>query len=153
MDENNTKELFNYDENDEIADEVYFSDKSDVIEKAMERQKTNTERLDEEEREMMTEEGLGLDDQGDVSVEEESYKVTSISEAFLRGECAIKNEASKTEIKFEYRGQQYKGICIQKMPKGRWDYVFLVKPIVRGRKAAEAEKTLKKICVNEATLL
>ena len=155
MDENTTKELFNYDENDEIADEVYFSDKSDVIEKAMEKQKTNSERLDEEEREMMSEEGLGLglDDQEEDVPEEDSYKVTSISEAFLRGECAIKNESSKTEIKFEYRGQQYKGICIQKMPKGRWDYVFLVRPIVRGRKAAEAEKTLKKICVNEAVLL
>ena len=79
MDENTTKELFNYDENDEIADEVYFSDKSDVIEKAMEKQKTNSERLDEEEREMMSEEGLGLglDDQEEDVPEEDSYKVTS----------------------------------------------------------------------------
>ena len=119
----------------------------------MERQKTNSERLDEEEREMMSEEGLEPDESEETNAEEDSYKVTSISEAFLRGECNIKNEASKTEIKFEYRGQQYKGICIQKMPKGRWDYIFLVKPIVRGRKASEVEKTLKKICVNEAVLL
>lgn len=148
--EENTKNGFNYDENDELSDEQYFADNSEMMEKVISGT-VSTDRNDE----MEEPEYEPLDDtlDGEQSDDEaDEYRVTSITEAWLRIECGIKNELSKTEIKFDYRGETLKGVCMQKMPNSRWDYIFLVQPVMKGRKTG-TEKKLRKINVLEATLL
>ena len=143
----NLKDQINFDENDEVTDEEYFKD--DTEPEVLTGQVLSQDVLADE----YPEDSDTVQQSSDDEDEFEDYRVTSISEAFLRTECAIKNEANKTEIKFEYRGETLKGICIQKLPSGRWDYVFLVSPVTKGRKSANAEKKLRKICVQEAQLL
>jgi hypothetical protein len=148
--EENLKNGFNYDENDELSDEQYFADNSEMMEKVISGT-VGTDRNEEmEEPEFET-----LDNSSDAESsddEAEEYRVTSITETWLKNECEIKNELSKTEIKFDYRGETLKGVCMQKMPNSRWEYIFLVQPVVKGRKAG-TEKKLRKINVLEATLL
>ena len=148
--EENEKNGFNYDENDELSDEQYFADNSEMMEKVISGT-VGTDRNDEMEKS----EFESLDGISDAESDEDvyEYRVTSITEAWLKIECGIKNEMSKTEIKFEYRGETLKGVCMQKMPNSRWEYIFLVQPVVKGRKASTAEKKLRKINVLEATLL
>ena len=148
--EENLKNGFNYDENDELSDEQYFADNSEMMEKVISGT-VGTDRNEEmEEPEFET-----LDNSSDAESSDddaEEYRVTSITETWLKNECEIKNELSKTEIKFDYRGETLKGVCMQKMPNSRWEYIFLVQPVVKGRKAG-TEKKLRKINVLEATLL
>jgi hypothetical protein len=148
--EENLKNGFNYDENDELSDEQYFADNSEMMEKVISGT-VGTDRSDEMEE--PESEPLDDSDSAESGDDKEEYRVTSITEAWLKIECGIKNEMSKTEIKFEYRGETLKGVCMQKMPNSRWDYIFLVQPVVKGRKAGTAEKKLRKINVLEATLL
>lgn len=143
----NLKDQINFDENDEVTDEEYFKDDTEL--EVLTGQVPSQDVLADE----YPEDSDTVQQSSDDKDEFEDYRVTSISEAFLRTECAIKNEANKTEIKFEYRGETLKGICIQKLPSGRWDYVFLVSPVTKGRKAANVEKKLRKICVQEAQLI
>ncbi len=147
--EENLKDQINFDENDEVTDEEYFKDDTEPESFTGHAQSSQDVLADEFPDDEENQQQSSSEDEEEF----EDYRVTSISEAFLRTECAIKNEANKTEIKFEYRGETLKGICIQKLPSGRWDYVFLVSPVTKGRKAATVEKKLRKICVQEAQLL
>ena len=144
MSENNLKDQFNFDENDEMTDEEYFADDT-------EQQKETGNDIDNI---VPEEDSITVSNESEYvnPDEEEDYRVTSISETFLKTECGIKSESAKTELKFEYRGENYKGICMQKLPTGRWNYVFLVQSIGRGKKAT-GDKILKKICVQEVNLL
>ena len=75
-----------------------------------------------------------------------------MSETFLKCECNIKDENSKTVVKFMYKGESYRGVCMQKLPSGYGNYVFLVQPYGKGQKK-NAPKMLKKIYVPEASLI
>ena len=142
MNENNLKDQFNRDENDEMTDEEYFADDAE--------QKEETGNMDDM---VPQEDSITIQNDDEyASGEDEDYHVTNISETFLKTECSIKNESAKTELKFEYRGENYKGVCMQKLPTGRWNYVFLVQTLGRGKKAT-GDKKLKKICVQEVNLL
>lgn len=144
MSENNLKDQFNFDENDEMTDEEYFADDT-------EQQKETGNDIDNI---VPEEDSITISNENEYANpdEEEDYRVTSISETFLKTECSIKSESAKTELKFEYRGENYKGICMQKLPTGRWNYVFLVQSMGKGKKAT-GNKMLKKICVQEVNLL
>ena len=135
LENQNINENINFDENDEITDEVYYSDDS--------RHKSS----DEEESTGF----MPLDDESEF-VDNGEYKVTQMSDTFLKCECDIKNEESKTVVKFNYRGESYRGVCMQKLPTGYGNYVFLVQPFGKGQKK-NAPKVLKKIYVPDAVLI
>lgn len=131
---------FNYDENDEMTDEQYFSEDDgrertgddDALMNAADEQPEAPETL------------------GDEEVTDDEYRVSSITDNFLRVECEIKVESSKTPIKFRYRGEELKGIVLQRLNDD--NYIFLVKPI--GKKAPKnAEKKMKKIYIPDAQLI
>lgn len=135
LENQNINENINFDENDEITDEVYYSDN--------------------EQKKPADEEDSGfipMDDEEQPRVDDGEYKVTQMSETFLKCECDIKDENSKTIVKFMYKGESYRGVCMQKLPSGYGNYVFLVQPYGKGQKK-NAPKMLKKIYVPEASLI
>lgn len=75
------------------------------------------------------------------------YKVSAITEAFLRTELIIKCENNRTVLKFAYRDNVYKGIVLHKMSK--YDYIFLV----QDASVRNGEKTMKKIHIPDASLI
>lgn len=135
LENQNINENINFDENDEITDEVYYSDNE------------HKKPADEDDGEF-----IPMDDEEQPRVDDGEYKVTQMSETFLKCECNIKDENSKTVVKFTYKGESYRGVCMQKLPSGYGNYVFLVQPYGKGQKK-NAPKMLKKIYVPEASLI
>ena len=131
---------FNRDENDEITDEQYFSEDDGRAVTADDEVQMTAE----------DEDAPQVRDNFEEEIYEDDYRVTSITENFLRVECQIKLESSKTPIKFKYRGEELKGIVLQKI--NDQNYVFLVKPIGKGAKR-NAEKMMKKIFIPDAELI
>ena len=95
-----------YDEEDELTDEELFAQISD--------NKYNTEDSVEDAEEDA------------FKVAEGEYKIRDITERFLKYEASIQCESSRTEIKFSYRGDIFKGIVMQQMPSSKDDYIFYV---------------------------
>ncbi len=136
---------FNRDENDEITDEQYFSEDDGRPKTADDEVESEFNDDDNNENEENQIYDKFDDEQGD-----DDYEVTSINDSFLRVECNIKIESSKTPIRFRYRGEEFKGIVIQKMNED--NYIFLVKQIGKNVKK-NAEKFMKKIYIPDAVLI
>lgn len=134
------QDQFNYDENDEITDEQYYQE---------DEANTSFQRPVMEEEEV-SDQPLTVEDIPDSFEEDNEYTVSSISDNFLKCECDIKNEGAKTVIRFDYRGETYKGIVLQRLNDD--NYVFLVKPAGKGARK-NAEKTMKKIYIPDAELV
>ena len=133
------EERFNFDENDEMTDEQYFSE-------------DDGRALTSDDMDLMNagDDQPEVRDNFDEDITEDEYRVSSITDNFLRVECSIKLESSKTPVKFRYRGEELKGIVLQKINSD--NYVFLVKPI--GKKAPKnAEKKMRKIYIPDAELI
>jgi fibronectin type 3 domain-containing protein len=124
-------ERINYDENDEMTDEQYFSE-------------DDGRELTEDDAAQISSDAPQEPESGE---DEEEYRVSSINANFLRAECQIKVEAAKTTIKFSYRGEQYKGIVLRKLNED--NYIFLVKEL--GKKTQHM--TMKKIYIPDAELI
>lgn len=75
------------------------------------------------------------------------YRVSAITEAFLRTELVITCESDRTVLKFAYRDNVYRGIVLHKISKN--DYVFLV----QDASIRNGEKTMKKIHIPDASLI
>ena len=138
----------NFDENDEVSDEVYFYDEE--TEKQQEEQKNHEDEQN----------GIASDFEDPLTApisdipEMEDYCVSSISESFLRSECQIQLESSKTKVKFEYRGEYYCGVVLKKLPTAKRDYVLLVqKANSKGVAEKTADKFLKKFHAPEIIML
>ena len=131
---------FNRDENDEITDEQYFSEDDGRAVTADDEVQMTAE----------DEDAPQVRDNFEEDIYEDDYRVTSITENFLRVECQIKLESSKTPIKFKYRGEELKGVVLQKI--NDQNYIFLVKPIGKGAKR-NSEKMMKKIFIPDAELI
>ena len=140
-------ENVNFDENDELTDEQYFSEDNDMNETIQTANKSSEDSYEESkiDEEMATGEVSSESDNDD-----DEYKVQRITENFLKWECSIKNEMSKTVIRFRYRGEEFKGVVLQKLNAA--NYVFLVKPVGKGVKKT-AEKVMKKIYIPDAELV
>ena len=141
-------ENVNFDENDELTDEQYFAEDNDMNDAI---QTANNSSEDSYEKSKFDEEvANGMVEPVHPDFEETKYKVQHITENFLKWECSIKNEQSKTIIRFKYRGEEFKGIVLHKM--NAMNYIFLVKPVGKGAKKT-AEKVLKKIYIPDAKLV
>lgn len=122
-----------YDEEDEMSDEELFAQNSDNY---------DTEDSDED----VEEDAYKVAD-GD-------YKVRDITERFLKYEAAIQCESSRTEIKFSYKGDTFKGIVMQQMPSSKDDYIFYVQQIGKNVPAdKKGKKMMKKIHIPDASLI
>ena len=89
----------------------------------------------------------------DASEYEDAYKVSSLSPNFLKYECSIKLECTKTNIKFSYRGENYKGIVMQPFGNSKEDYIMLVQTCDKKGKVIDTSKKMKKIHVPDVSLL
>lgn len=78
---------------------------------------------------------------------ENDYRVTVISDAFLKSELEIKSETDRTKVKFVYNGETYTGVVLHKLNKT--DYVFLVQE----SRTRNAPKKMKKIHIPDASLV
>ena len=98
------EERFNFDENDEMTDEQYFSE-------------DDGRALTSDDMDLMNagDDQPEVRDNFDEDITEDEYRVSSITDNFLRVECSIKLESSKTPVKFRYRGEELKGIVLQKI--------------------------------------
>ena len=140
-------ENVNFDENDELTDEQYYSEDNDMNETI---QTANKSSEDSYEESKIDEEIATGDNTSENDLDDNEYKVQRITENFLKWECSIKNENSKTVIRFRYRGEEFKGVVLQKL--NAMNYVFLVKPVGKGIKKT-AEKVMKKIYIPDAELV
>ena len=140
-------ENVNFDENDELTDEQYYSEDNDMNETIQTANKSSEDSYEESkiDEEIATGENTSEND-----LDDNEYKVQRITENFLKWECSIKNENSKTVIRFRYRGEEFKGVVLQKL--NAMNYVFLVKPVGKGIKKT-AEKVMKKIYIPDAELV
>lgn len=140
-------ENVNFDENDELTDEQYYSEDNDMNETIQTANKSSEDSYEESkiDEEIATGENTSEND-----IDDNEYKVQRITENFLKWECSIKNENSKTVIRFRYRGEEFKGVVLQKL--NAMNYVFLVKPVGKGIKKT-AEKVMKKIYIPDAELV
>ena len=138
-------EQINFDENDEMTDEQYFSEESENS--LYNRANGKMENREDEEEPEIDESAAVVQEEDD----EDEYRVSSISQAFLRCECSIMNESSKTEITFSYRGDTYKGIVLKKINDS--NYIFLVRPAGRGRGKAVQNAEMKKIYIPDAIIV
>ena len=136
-------ENVNFDENDEVTDEQYFSEDNDMSEAII---KANISSEDSYEGSKIDEDAQTADTEFD----DDEYRVSRITDTFLKWECSIKNEQSKTEVHFRYRGEEFRGVVLQKL--NAQNYVFLVRPAGKGAKK-NAEKTMKKIFIPDAELI
>lgn len=84
---------------------------------------------------------------------EDTYKVSALSTNFLKYECSIKLECSKTNIKFSYRGENYKGIVMQQFGNSKEDYIMLVQTCDKKGKVVDPNKKMKKIHIPDVSLL
>lgn len=80
-------------------------------------------------------------------VTDNEYRVTVISDAFLRNELEIKSETDRTKVKFVYNGETFSGVVLHKINKQ--DYIFLV----QDAKSRNAQKKMKKIHIPDASLV
>ena len=145
---NTTAPDINFDENDEVSDEVYFYDEETAKQQAEQKKQEDEQNGDPADFEDPLTAPIG-----DLP-EMEDYCVSSISEAFLRSECQIQIESSKTKVKFEYRGEYYCGVVMKKLPNAKRDYVFLVqKANSKGVAEKTANKFLKKFYAPEILML
>ena len=122
-------------------------------------------RIYDEEDELTDEELFGQDsyetEDSDEDVEEDAYKVADgdykvrdITERFLKYEAAIQCESSRTEIKFSYKGDTFKGIVMQQMPSSKDDYIFYVQQIGKNVPTdKKGKKMMKKIHIPDASLI
>ena len=140
-------ENVNFDENDEVTDEQYYSEDNDMNETI---QTANNSSEDSYEESKIDEEIATGAESVNSDFDDNEYKVQHITENFLKWECSIKNEQSKTVIRFKYRGEEFKGVVLQKL--NAMNYVFLVKPVGKGVKKT-AEKVMKKIYIPDAELV
>lgn len=140
-------ENVNFDENDEVTDEQYYSEDNDMNETI---QTANNSSEDSYEESKIDEEIATGAESANSDFDDNEYKVQHITENFLKWECSIKNEQSKTVIRFKYRGDEFKGVVLQKL--NALNYVFLVKPVGKGVKKT-AEKVMKKIYIPDAELV
>ena len=85
--------------------------------------------------------------------EYETYKVSALSPNFLKYECSIKLECSKTNIKFSYKGDNYKGIVMQQFGNSKEDYIMLVQTCDKKGKVVDPTKKMKKIHIPDVSLL
>ena len=123
-----------YDEEDELTDEELFAQVSD--------NKYNTEDSVEDAEEDA------------FKVADGEYKICDITERFLKYEISIQCESSRTEIKFSYRGDTFKGIVMQQMPTSKDDYIFYVQQIGKNVPAdKKGKKMMKKIHIPDASLI
>ena len=136
-------ENVNFDENDEVTDEQYFSEDNDMNEAII---KANISSEDSYEGSKIDEDAQTADTEFD----DDEYRVSRITDTFLRWECSIKNEQSKTEVHFRYRGEEFRGVVLQKL--NAQNYVFLVRPAGKGAKKND-EKMMKKIFIPDAELI
>ena len=136
-------ENVNFDENDEVTDEQYFSEDNDMSEAII---KANISSEDSYEGSKIDEDAQTADTEFD----DDEYRVSRITDTFLRWECSIKNEQSKTEVHFRYRGEEFRGVVLQKL--NAQNYVFLVRPAGKGAKKND-EKMMKKIFIPDAELI
>ena len=122
-----------YDEEDEMSDEELFAQ--------------NSCNYDTEDSDKDVEEDAYKVADGD-------YKVRDITERFLKYEASIQCESSRTEIKFSYRGDTFKGIVMQQMPSSKDDYIFYVQQIGKNVLAdKKGKKMMKKIHIPDASLI
>jgi hypothetical protein len=98
-----------------------------------------------------SEDGENSNNDNDDEISEEEYKISSLSPAFLRSECEIKLESSKTMLKFTYRGDYYKGVVLQQFNDKRDEYIFLVEKCDKKWKLLE-DKKMKKIYIPDVLL-
>ena len=140
-------ENVNFDENDEVTDEQYYSEDNDMNETI---QTANNSSEDSYEESKIDEEIATGAESANSDFDDNEYKVQHITENFLKWECSIKNEQSKTVIRFKYRGDEFKGVVLQKL--NAMNYVFLVKPVGKGIKKT-VEKVMKKIYIPDAELV
>ena len=142
-------ENVNFDENDEVTDEQYFSEDNDMSDAII---AANNSSEDSYEESKIDEEAAASSETGSTSsdIVDDEYKVSRITETFLKWECSIKNEQSKTVIRFKYRGEEFKGVVLQKL--NAQNYVFLVQPAGKGNKK-NTEKVMKKIFIPDAELV
>lgn len=97
---------------------------------------------------------LTMNDSSDSDQPVEEYKLKSITNAFLRCETRIKVESSKTVIKFEYRGEFYRGIVLQQFNNHKDDYIFLVQSADKnGKVKSSTPKVMKKIHIPDVNLI
>lgn len=92
-------------------------------------------------------------DSSEASSEYETYKVSALSPNFLKYECSIKLECSKTNIKFSYKGNNYKGIVMQQFGNSKEDYIMLVQTCDKKGKVIDPTKKMKKIHIPDVSLL
>ena len=92
-------------------------------------------------------------DSSEASSEYETYKVSALSPNFLKYECSIKLECSKTNIKFSYKGGNYKGIVMQQFGNSKEDYIMLVQTCDKKGKVIDPTKKMKKIHIPDVSLL
>lgn len=92
-------------------------------------------------------------DSSEASSEYETYKVSALSPNFLKYECSIKLECSKTNIKFSYKGDNYKGIVMQQFGNSKEDYIMLVQTCDKKGKVIDPTKKMKKIHIPDVSLL
>lgn len=96
---------------------------------------------------VVSEEGEEEVEEKIVEVAESDYRVTAISESFLRTELDIICESNRTKVKFAYKGGVYTGVVLHKLNKA--DYVFLVQDAT----VRNAEKKMKKIHIPDASII
>ena len=101
-------ENVNFDENDEVTDEQYFSEDNDMSEAII---KANISSEDSYEGSKIDEDAQTADTEFD----DDEYRVSRITDTFLKWECSIKNEQSKSEVHFRYRGEEFRGVVLQKL--------------------------------------
>lgn len=139
-------ENVNFDENDEVTDEQYFSEDNDMNDTIITANNSSEDSYEESKIDEETITGTNQESEFD----DNEYRVSRITDTFLKWECSIKNEQSKTVIKFRYRGEDFKGIVLQKI--NAMNYVFLVRPVGKGNKKS-AEPVMKKIYIPDAELI
>lgn len=119
-------------QDDEMNDEIYINPVVDE---------------EDEQNEYETDSEYGCSARNSEITSTSDYKVSAITESFLRTELNIQCESNRTIIKFSYKDNVYKGIVVHKMNKN--DYIFLV----QDAKVRNSEKTLKKIHIPDASLI
>ena len=122
-----------YDEDDEMSDEELFAQDSNKYD---------------------TEDSVEDAEKDAFKVADGDYKVRDITERFLKYETSIQCESSRTEIKFSYKGDTFKGIVMQQMPSSKDDYIFYVQQIGKNVPAdKKGKKMMKKIHIPDASLI
>ena len=122
-----------YDEDDEMSDEELFAQDSNKYD---------------------TEDSVEDAEKDAFKVADGDYKVRDITERFLKYETSIQCESARTEIKFSYNGDTFKGIVMQQMPSSKDDYIFYVQQIGKNVPSdKKGKKMMKKIHIPDASLI